>query len=316
MNKKMKCLLKTTIFSTVSIHIANRVMNHLSTSQNILTTVQGHQYAWKEGNIFYTKTGEGEPLLLVHHLFPDSSSYEWKQVVKELAHHYTVYAIDLVGCGRSAKPGILYTNYFYVQLLQDFIKHVIKQPTNLVVSKASASFGISQCCMNPDQVKKLILVNPDPISHSTALLSKRAQLRKYLLRLPIIGTFLYNLDMQHAVEKLKFRLRFWGQTNPHPEEWAWAYTESAYLNNSKGKHLLSSIENKMINSNIIHTISILHTPTMIIGSRDNEFIDETITQFQELNEHIDSITIYGSKYLPQIDSPKQFCDCVHHYLSN
>ena len=55
---------------------------------------------------------------------------------------------------------------------------------------------------------------------------------------------------------------------------------------------------------------------MIIGSRDNEFIDETITQFQELNEHIDSITIYGSKYLPQIDSPKQFCDCVHHYLSN
>lgn len=315
MNKKMKCLLKTSIFTTVSMHLANRLMNHLSLSRNILTTVKGHQFSWKEGNIFYTKTGKGDPLLLVHNLFPDSSSYEWKQVVKELAHDYTVYAIDLIGCGRSAKPGILYTNYFYVQLLQDFIKHVIKQPTNLVVSKASTSFGIAECCMNPEQVKKLILVNPDQISRSTALLSKRAQLRKYLLRLPIIGTFLYNLDMQHPIEKLKFHIRFWGQTNPHPEEWAWAYTESAYLNNSNGKHLLSSIESKITNSNIIHGISILKTPTLIIGSADHEVMDETIEDYQELNEHIDSITICGSKYLPQMDSPKQFCDCVHDFLS-
>ena len=315
MNKKMKCLLKTTIFTSVSMHLANRLMSHLSLSRDILTTVQGHQFSWNEGNIFYTKTGNGEPLLLVHHLFPDSSSYEWKLVVKELAQNYTVYAIDLIGCGRSAKPGMLYTNYFYVQLLQDFIKKVIKQPTNLVVSKASASFGIAECCMNPQQVKKLILVNPDPISCSTALLSKRIQLRKYLLRLPIIGTFLYNLDMQHPVEKLKFRLRFLGQTNPHPEDWAWAYTEAAYLNNSNGKHLLSSIENKLINSNIIHGVSILKTPTLIIGSADHKLIDQTIQDYQEINEHLDSITILGSSYLPQIDSPKQFCDCVHDYLS-
>ena len=314
MNKKIKFLLKTATVATIAVHVTNRIMNHISTSRNILSMQQGHKFPWKEGDIFYTKNGQGEPLLLIHDLYPDSSSYEWKQVIQELSHDYTVYAIDLLGCGRSAKPSIQYTNYLYVQLIQDFIKHVIKQKTSIVVSKSSATFGILTSCMNADSITHLVLINPDSITKINELPSKREKLRKYLLHLPVFGTFLYNLDMQHAVEKLKFRLRFAGQTNPHPEDWAWAYAESAYTHNSKGKHLLSSIENKYIAANIAHALKILKTPTTILYSNDNERMDESINQYTQINQEINVKKITNSRYLPQIDRPKQFCDSIRTIL--
>lgn len=316
MNKKIKFLFKAAALSTAAVHVTNRIMNHISLSRNILSTVQGHHFPWKEGEIFYTKNGEGEPLLLIHDLYPDSSSYEWKQVIQELSHDYTVYAIDLLGCGRSAKPTIQYTNYLYVQLIQDFIKHVIKHPTNLAVSKSSATFGILTSCLASDSIVHLFLVNPDSISKVNELPSKREKLRKHLLHLPVFGTFIYNLDMQHTVEKLKFRLRFIGQTNPHSEDWAWAYTESAYSGKSKGKHLLSSIENKYISANIAHALTILNTPTTIIYSNDNEKMDEAVSQYLEKNPKIQTEKISHSRYLPQIDRPKQFCDLIRSTKKN
>lgn len=46
------------------------------------------------------------PLLLVHGFM--TSSYSWRYVVAALAEHYTVYAPDLPGAGRSGKPDTSY----------------------------------------------------------------------------------------------------------------------------------------------------------------------------------------------------------------
>ena len=65
--------------------------------------------------------------LLIHDLTPSSSAYEWSKMIDELAESHTVYALDLLGCGRSDKPSITYANYLYVQLITDFAKQVIKE---------------------------------------------------------------------------------------------------------------------------------------------------------------------------------------------
>ena len=49
------------------------------------------------------KFGSGKPLLLIHDLDPSSSAYEWNQLEQQLAKDFTVYSIDLPGCGRSDK---------------------------------------------------------------------------------------------------------------------------------------------------------------------------------------------------------------------
>jgi pimeloyl-ACP methyl ester carboxylesterase len=48
------------------------------------------------------RTGSGPPLLLVHGLM--TSSYSWRYVFQELGAHFTCYAPDLPGAGRSDGP--------------------------------------------------------------------------------------------------------------------------------------------------------------------------------------------------------------------
>ena len=81
-----------------------------------------HQYSSRFGDIFYTKKGHGTPLLLIHDLKCAASAAEWDSIIDSLAENHTVYALDLLGCGRSEKPKMTYTNYIYVQLINNFIK--------------------------------------------------------------------------------------------------------------------------------------------------------------------------------------------------
>ena len=59
-------------------------------------TIHGYRRA-------YVKAGSGPALLLIHGI--GDSSDTWRPVVEQLAEHYTVIAPDLLGHGRSEKPG-------------------------------------------------------------------------------------------------------------------------------------------------------------------------------------------------------------------
>lgn len=70
---------------------------------------------------------------------PGASGYEWNAIEKQLATEHTVYTIDLLGCGRSEKPDITYTNFVFAQLLCDFAKNVIREETDVIASGFSGS---------------------------------------------------------------------------------------------------------------------------------------------------------------------------------
>ncbi len=64
---------------------------------------------------------------MIHDMLPGASGYEWNQIEEQLSSDHTVYTLDLLGCGRSEKAGITYTNFVYVELISNFIKDVIKE---------------------------------------------------------------------------------------------------------------------------------------------------------------------------------------------
>ena len=134
MKKNIKHFLFLAAAAGTGIHLMNRTVNRTACMKEILSSHPGHYYDWKHGRIYYTKTGSGAPLLLIHDLHPASSSYEWSRMMKKLEKTNTVYTIDLLGCGRSDKPNITYTNYLYVQLIDNFIKDVIKEKTDVVAT--------------------------------------------------------------------------------------------------------------------------------------------------------------------------------------
>ena len=74
------------------------------------------------GTFIIPKRELGHRFFLIHDTLPGASGYEWSKIEDELAIDHTVYTVDLLGCGRSDKSSITYTNFVYVQMISDFIK--------------------------------------------------------------------------------------------------------------------------------------------------------------------------------------------------
>ena len=108
---KLLTLLILSAGAATTTALINKAIKLSATSRNVLGEPEALCYKWRLGNIYYTRTGSGKPLLLVHDLTPASSGYEWKNLVGKLAENHTVYTIDLLGFGRSEKPNLTYTNY-------------------------------------------------------------------------------------------------------------------------------------------------------------------------------------------------------------
>ena len=107
MKKNRNKILTLTILISIAtfiIHIINKVISFSSSLKEMLDITNKNYYNWRFGNIYYTKRGKGKPILLIHDLMPGGSAYEWSKVERELSTQYTVYAVDLPGCGRSEKP--------------------------------------------------------------------------------------------------------------------------------------------------------------------------------------------------------------------
>ena len=146
MNKHGKRLITLAALATTTtaiIHIANKVVAASAGLKEMLDTNGKNYYHWRFGDIYYTRKGKGSPILLIHDMLPGGSGYEWSRIEDDLALEHTVYNIDLPGCGRSEKPGMTYTNYVYVQSICDFIKNVIGEKTDVIVSGYSGSFAQS-----------------------------------------------------------------------------------------------------------------------------------------------------------------------------
>lgn len=86
--------------------LINKYIKVSATSKKLLSHPEPSIYKWRLGDIYYTKTGTGKPLLLIHDLTHASSGCEWDNLIPFLKDNYTIYTIDLLGCGRSEKPNL------------------------------------------------------------------------------------------------------------------------------------------------------------------------------------------------------------------
>ena len=211
MKKNKHKLLTTSILfalATGIIYVINRLVFATAVLKNLLKSSADNYYNWRFGKVYYKKKGHGSPVLLIHDLTVYSSAYEWNKVVNELAEAHTVYAIDLLGCGRSEKPRITYTNYLYVQLIADFNKNIIGEKTDVIASGYSGSFTVLASYTNPEFINKIVLINPPSLASLNKVPSKRSKLYKFILEFPIFGTLIYNIKTCQSNIQLLFTEKY------------------------------------------------------------------------------------------------------------
>ena len=115
--------------------------------------------------------------------------------------------LDLLGYGLSDKPNMTYTNYLYVQLILDFIKNVIGEKTDIVASGDSSSIAIMACHNDPESIRNVILLNPQSLSRMNLSPNRQTRLMKFILDLPVLGTFIYNMMTTKESFRKNFRRR-------------------------------------------------------------------------------------------------------------
>lgn len=316
MKKHVRNLLLLTTLTGISIYGINKTISISSSMKNLLRTDRGNFFNWRYGNIFYTKQGKGSPILLIHDLNPASSSFEWEKVSKHLAKHYTVYTLDLLGCGRSDKPNMTYSNFLYVQLITDFIKNIIGSKTNIIVTGESSSFTLMACNMDSEYFDKIMIINPSDLSDLCRTPNKRKNALKFFIDLPIIGTLVYNLVyLKKNVEKLFYKDYFY-KDYMVPTKVLDSYYESSHLGNSHGKYLLSSIKANYTNINIIHALRKINNSIYLIVSKEKEGNEEIVNSYISCNPSIEASYISSSKYLPQLEVPNNLLDILNLYLES
>ncbi len=312
--KHIRNFLILSTLTAIGIHGINKAIDATSPMKNLLKNEKGNFYNWRYGNIYYTKNGKGSPLLLIHDLDPASSDYEWHKVIKHLTKNHTVYTLDLLGCGRSDKPNITYSNFLYVQLITDFINHVIRTTTDVITTGESSSFILMACNMEADCFGKIIVINPSNLRELCKTPNKQKNTLKYLIDAPIIGTFIYNLLYCKKNIEINIYNKCFSNKNMIPSTMADYYYESAHLDQGNGKYLLSSIQSNYTNINIIHALKKITNQIHLIGSIEIEGMQSIIDSYISYNPSIESSFISGAKYLPQIERAEKLLQIIEDLL--
>lgn len=317
MKKNKHKLLTTSILfalATGIIYVINRLVFATAVLKNLLKSSADNYYNWRFGKVYYKKKGHGSPVLLIHDLTVYSSAYEWNKVVNELAETHTVYAIDLLGCGRSEKPRITYTNYLYVQLIADFIKNIIGKKADVIASGYSGSFTVLASYTNPEFINKIILINPPSLASLNKVPSKRSKLYKFILEFPIFGTLIYNIKTCQSNIQLLFTEKYLYNPFSVTPEMVDTYYEAAHKSLSNSKFLLSSLVAGYTNNNITHALKEINQSVTILyceGETDSEKIAESYTT---CNPAIESCMLKHAKHLPQLETPGKFLEILNIYL--
>lgn len=317
MKKKLKIFTLITALVSAAIfliHIINRILLYISTSNASLHDLKGDYYDWRFGRLYYEKHGKGSPLLLVHDMTASSSSYEWHHLIDDLSKNHTVYVLDLLGCGRSDKPNLAYTSFLYVQMITDFIKHHVGGPCDVMVCGSSSSFVLATAANDNNIIGQIILVNPESIVELAKIPTKRTKALRLLINLPIIGTFLYNIfHSKNSIGNI-FRNYYFSNIRNVKDYDIECYCEAAHIEKSHSKYLFSSIMGRYINLNILPFVEkIDNSIFIVVGNNLPEGI-AIAEQYKEFIPSAEIIRLEKSKHLPHLENPKLFLSQLNFIL--
>ena len=164
--KKSRILRKTLITLLALLAIAAAVFYWRPT---LVGTIAQRYIAWKIGfenhevtlgqyRIHYMVAGRGQPLVLVHGLA--GSAENWLALVPEFTRNgYQVYAVDLLGYGRSQQPDVDYSIALETDILRQFLDSQRLTQPDIAGWSMGGWITLKFAAEHPDRVHRLILMD-------------------------------------------------------------------------------------------------------------------------------------------------------------
>jgi len=268
----------------------------------------------KVGNIntrFWAVGNEGTTVILIH---GHASSVEhWIYNINSLAKNHRVYAIDLAGFGRSARPPVLFTCSYGAQFVKDFteVQHIEK--ASLVGNSAGGGVVLQFAIEFPDKVEKLVVANSWGLGKELNPLLR-------LATLPLIGELLTRPSRNGTFRSLK-------ECVYDPAVLTDKWVESVYQLDALPRaqeYSLSALRggNSVLGQranarrSIVDNLSTITAPTLIIWGKQDRILPVAhayVAQESMPNTELHIFNHCG--HIPQLERPEEFNALVLEFLA-
>ncbi|HIK18053.1 MAG TPA: alpha/beta fold hydrolase [Leptolyngbyaceae cyanobacterium M33_DOE_097] len=168
----------------------------------------GDYWEWQGHRIHFIKAGKSNtqhpPLLLVHGF--GASTDHWRKNIQGLKTDFEVWAVDLLGFGRSAKPELQYSGLLWRDQLHHFIRDVIGRPAVLAGNSLGGYTSLCAAADHPESAAGLVLINSagpfsdaQPVMKSPAWREMLGKVTQDLFQQDLVSFFVFQYVRQKSV---------------------------------------------------------------------------------------------------------------------
>lgn len=264
-------------------------------------------------NTRYWALGEkGTAVIFVHGL--GASVEDWAPNVSALAENHRVYAIDLVGCGRTDKPAVEPSLSYGARFIRDFMGTLHIDRASLIGNSMGGAVSLEFAIRFPDYLQKLVLVDG-------AGLGRELHLMFRLSTVPLIGEWLTRPSRKGTAQLLKECVY---EPALVTDEWVERSYQLSALPGAQ-KALLSMLRvganfrgvRDHLVRHYLDNLAAISAPTLIVWGQQDRILPVEhayVAEERIPNSRLHILDACG--HLPQLEHPEEFNAVVQEFLAS
>lgn len=273
---------------------------------------ESDELLWRGHRIVFTRHGKGTPVLLLHGIYAGASSFEWRRTVDALAEHHQVFALDMIGFGRSDRPNVRYSPALYQAFLADVVERLDRGPMAVVASALSAAYMVALAARDPRHVAALALIEPEGIGGTRDAASTAQSTAHLLLDAPIVGTSIYNALTSEASMRGYLRESY-ANDRLVTDELVERYVQNA--RQPGGKHVVRALVGGRLNTDIRNALRRVHHPMLVVwGDQARQNPVQHAHAFRVIKPETEWALIAGAGDLPHDEQPERTNEALLRFL--
>lgn len=191
---------------------------------------------------------------------------------------------------------------------------MIGERPDVVTTGNSISFAVLAQNMNPNLLASITAINPPAMSSFDRTPDKYSSVKKTLLELPILGTFLYNVRTHESNIRRTLQKTYFSRPQLVSSKMLDAYYEASHMGKSHGKYLMASIEEHYTDNAIGHAVKRLTIPLYIIESRSMTDAVAIADSYAHKNAAVETAYISNAGLTPQLEVPDKLLNIMRMFL--
>jgi pimeloyl-ACP methyl ester carboxylesterase len=220
----------------------------------------------------------GRPLVLLHSINAAPSAFEMRPLFEHYRAQRPVFAPDLPGFGRSARPDTTYSPQRYAAFIATFLREVVGEPADVVALSLTAEFAARAIADDPDLCHSLTLLSPTGFSKRDAPSGAAAERITRFLRLPGIGSGLFRLLTSRVSIRYFLGLSFHGKPPETMVDYAYATARQPGARYAP----FTFLSMKLFTPGAAGTLyASLDLPVLVLYDRDPNITFERLDEFRD-----------------------------------